>query len=266
MKQVISILAFSLATLSAAAGEAPAAGASPRAAQPGKNTDVRVMLAGKLPGAKPEDVHPTPVSGLYEISLGGSTGYITVDGKYIVIGELYEIASKTNITEERRTALRTKELAGIKDLDAIVFAPTGPTKYSVDVFTDVDCPYCRKLHSEMAEYNKLGVRVRYLAYPRSGPGTASWAKMEAIWCSKDRQQAMTRAKQGEVVPQSKCATPVSGQYELGTRLGVNGTPAIITADGDYIGGYMPPAKLVEHLEELKQAALANKAAVKAVAE
>lgn len=264
MKQFICTLAFSLVALSSFAAE-PATKPSSQAA---KSDDIRVQLASKLPGAKPEDVNPTPVQGLYEISLGGSTGYITADGKYLITGDLYEIATKTNITEDRRSALRVKELAAVKDADTIIFAPTGPVKHTITVFTDVDCGYCRKLHSEIAEYNKLGIRVRYAAYPRSGPGTESWATMESVWCSKDRRDAITHAKQGEAVPVAKCgATPVASQYQLGGRLGVNGTPAIMTVDGDYIGGYLPPAKLAEHLDELKQAAAthtgANKAAAKA---
>jgi thiol:disulfide interchange protein DsbC len=134
----------------------------------------------------------------------------------------------------------------------IVFGPAS-AKYTITVFTDVECGYCRKLHGEIDQLNKLGVRVRYLAYPRAGPGTDDWHKMEAVWCSKDRNAAITMAKQGQVV-QAKCgATPVAKQYELGEEMGVRGTPAIFTMAGDYIGGYLPPGEMVRQLDELKLA-------------
>jgi thiol:disulfide interchange protein DsbC len=262
---VCSVLLISSAI--AIAADPPAKSAPAPAAAPAKGTtavvtttnDIRVMLASKLPGAKPEDVHPTPVAGLYEISLGGSTGYITADGKFMLTGDLYEIDSKTNVTEARRSVQRAKELAKVADTDTIVFAPTGQTKHTVTVFTDVDCGYCRKLHSEMAEYNKLGIRIRYAAYPRQGPGSEAWGKMESVWCSKDRKDALTHAKLGEEPKSAKCATPVAKQFELGERMGVNGTPAIMTSDGDYITGYLPPAKLLAKLDSLQQEAQANAA-------
>jgi thiol:disulfide interchange protein DsbC len=261
MNSVIKKLSsWSVAAIALSAFSASHA-AEPKAAD--KSADVRAELAKKIPGAKAEDVFPSPVPGLYEISMGGATGYITADGKYLVMGDLYEVASRNNLTEARRATLRVKEIAAIKDADTIVFGPPGPVKHTITIFTDVDCGYCRKLHSEMAEYNKLGIRVRYAAYPRSGPGTESWTKMESVWCAKDRRDAMTRAKQGETPAVAKCGGDLIGsQFKLGERLGVNGTPAILTSDGDYIGGYLPPAKLAVHLEELKVASAANKAAAK----
>jgi len=217
-----------------------------------KGEDIRVQLAKKLPGAKPEDVRAAPIPGMYEISFGSSTAYISADGKYLISGDLYEIATKTNLTEGRRTEGRIKGLATLKDADTIVFASTTPVKHTITVFTDMDCGYCRKLHSEMAEINKLGIRVRYAAYPRSGPGTDSWAKAEGVWCAKDRHDALTRAKLGENVAAAKCGTtPVASQYKLGEDMGVNGTPAIFTESGNYIGGYLPPQKLAAYLDELK---------------
>ncbi len=222
-----------------------------------KGEDIRVQLAKKLPGAKAEDVRPTPIAGMYEITLGSSTAYISADGKYLISGDLYEIASKTNLTEDRRAEGRVSTLATIKDADTIMFGPAA-AKHSITVFIDVDCGYCRKLHSEIAELNKLGVRVRYAAYPRSGPGTESWTKMESVWCAKDRRDALTRSQLGEDVGPAKCgATPVANQFKQGEEMGVNGTPAIFTESGNYIGGYLPPQKLLAQLDELKTESVAS---------
>jgi thiol:disulfide interchange protein DsbC len=161
---------------------------------------------------------------------------------------MYEVETRNNLTEAGRADGRRKALAKLDERDMIIFTPT-KVKHTITVFTDVDCGYCRKLHDEVEELNKLGVRVRYLAYPRSGPNTEDWSKMEAVWCAKDRKAAITQAKRGENVKSPQCgATPVAKQFELGEQLGVRGTPAIFTARGDYIGGYLPPDKLAQQLD------------------
>jgi thiol:disulfide interchange protein DsbC len=225
----------------------PSTQAAPKGA---KIDDIRAQLAAKLPGAKPEDVRPSAIPGMYEIALGSSIGYISADGKYLISGDMYEIASKNNLTENRRTEARIKVMANLKDSDLIVFSPVTPPKHIVTIFTDVDCSYCRKLHSEIAELNKMGIRVRYAAYPRGGPGTESWAKFESVWCSKDRRAALTDAKMGESVKANKCATPVAAQYKMGEDMGVRGTPAIYTSTGEYVSGYLPAQELAAYLDEL----------------
>jgi thiol:disulfide interchange protein DsbC len=214
---------------------------------------LRATLAKKVPGAKPEDVRVSPIPGLYEVALGTSIAYISADGKFLINGDLYEVQSRTNLTEARRTDTRLKALANVSEDDMIVFTPAVPVKHTITVFTDVDCGYCRKLHSEITQLNQLGIRVRYMAFPRTGPGTESWAKAEAVWCAKDRKEAITRAKQGENVKTAKCGTtPVAREYAMGEDLGVNGTPAIITDKGEYLGGYLPPKKLLAYLETGKE--------------
>jgi thiol:disulfide interchange protein DsbC len=224
------------------------------AAEQPANADPRAAIAKKFPGTKAEDVRSSPVAGVYEVQMGADTAYVSADGRYVFAGDLYEIDTRTNLTETRRSAGRTKLLAKVDERDAIVFGPAS-ARHTITVFTDVECGYCRKLHSEIDQLNKLGVRVRYLAYPRSGPGTADWRKMEAVWCAADRKEAITKAKRDEEVKAQNCgATPVARQFQLGEDLGVRGTPAIFTTNGDYIGGYLPPAELKSQLDELSTAA------------
>jgi thiol:disulfide interchange protein DsbC len=220
------------------------------AAESAPPTDVRATIAKKFPGVKVEDVRPSPISGVYEVALGADTAYVSADGRYIIAGDLYEIDTRKNLTEAARSTARVKALANLDEHDMIVFAPAN-VKHTITVFTDVECGYCRKLHSQIDELNKAGIKVRYLAYPRSGPGSEDWHKMEAVWCSKDRKAAITQAKLGQEVKSANCAAPVGKQYELGEDLGVRGTPAIFTTSGDYIGGYLPPAELVKQLDALK---------------
>lgn len=235
------MLSALLLALAGSASGAPAAAEKPAA-------DPRIELAKKIQGSEPKDFSPTAVAGIYEYTKGADIGYVTADGKYYFGGDLYLIDSQTNLTEQRRSGLRAKMLASLSDKDMIVFSPKDP-KYTITVFTDLDCQYCRKLHSEIAEINRLGIKVRYAAYPRTGPGTESWSKAEAVWCAPNRADALTRAKLGEPVVTKSCpANPVAREFALGNALGVNGTPGIVTSSGTYIGGYEPPKRLLEDVK------------------
>lgn len=210
--------------------------------------DTRAAIAKKFPGVDAKDVRPSLIEGLYEVVMDSDVLYVSADARYVIAGDLYEIDTRANLSEASRVRLRVDALAGLDERDLIIFKPA-VVKHTITVFTDVDCGYCRKLHGEMSQINKLGIQVRYLAYPRGGPGTQDWRKMEAVWCAKDRRTAITDAKQGKEVKAPACgATPVAKQYELGRQLGVRGTPAIFTSGGDYIGGYMQPAQLLEQLD------------------
>jgi thiol:disulfide interchange protein DsbC len=237
----LSRLLLPLTAVLALAGAGPAA---PEAAQP----DVRAQIAKRL-DIKVEDVRPSPIAGLYEVTSGAEVGYVSADGRFYVDGDVYEMNSKRNLTEDKRKAGRLALLAGVKDEDAIVFAPKGQAAHTVTVFTDVDCVHCRRMHSEIAELNKLGIRVRYLSFPRGGPGSDSWRKAESVWCSADRRDALTRAKKGETLPAGKCDSPVAAEYELGRQLGISGTPGIVTETGEFLAGYASAAYLAEYLSE-----------------
>lgn len=210
--------------------------------------DAKAKIAERL-DIKPESIRPSPVPGLYEVSSGTEVGYVSEDGRFYIDGDVFDMETRANVTEERRTGARVALLKGVKDSDAIVFAPKD-VKYTINVFTDVDCTYCRKLHAEIGELNRLGVKVRYLMFPRGGPGTQAWKEAEAVWCSPDRNDALTRAKRGEHIAAKACKSPVGDQYRLGSEMGVRATPAIITEQGDLIAGYMPAPRMVERLNAL----------------
>ena len=148
--------------------------------------------------------------------------------------------------------LASRELASVPEDRMIIFAPPeGETKHTITVFTDIDCGYCRQFHREIDKVNALGIEVHYLFYPRTGPATDSWAKAEKVWCAQDRKTALTQAKLGGSVPDLTCTdTPVSFDYDLGQQIGVRGTPAVFTENGENIGGYLPPDTLLKRLEEL----------------
>ena len=212
--------------------------------------DPRVRLAAKLPGGvRPEDLHPSPIPGMYELSHGTDILYVSADGKYAIDGDLFDLATNGNISEQRRRAVRVRAIADVPESDMVVFGPRD-AKYTVTVFTDVDCAYCRELHRQITDYNRLGIRVRYLAYPRSGPNTESWTKAEQVWCSADRRTALTEAKRDQPLPTKACANnPVAGEYALGRNFDVQGTPAIVMPSGEMVQGYLSPPELAQHLSE-----------------
>ena len=233
------------ATTQRSATAAPAAGA-PAA-------DPRAAIARRLEVGV-DAVRPSVLPGIWEVARGGEVLYVSGDGRYALSGEIYEVDSGRNLTEQRRTEVRGVALRALSDADTIIFGPKN-AHYTVTVFTDIDCPYCRRMHSEIAEYNRLGVRVRYAFYPRSGPGSEAWKKAEAVWCAPNRQEALTRAKAGGAVPPRACpGAPVAKTYELGRELGIRGTPGVFTERGDYLSGYLSPDRLLERLKQLDAAA------------
>jgi thiol:disulfide interchange protein DsbC len=214
---------------------------------------IKAVIAKKFPDISVDSVRPSPMKGVYEVVMGADTAYVSADGKFLIAGDMYEIESRTNLTESGRQKTRVEALAKLDEREMIVFKPT-TVKHTITVFTDVECGYCRKLHSEISKLNDLGVQVRYLAYPRAGPGTEDWRKMEAVWCSKDRKNAITEAKAGRDVKSAQCSAPVAKQFKLGEQMGVRGTPAIFTSTGDYIGGYLTPDQMLKELDKVTAAA------------
>ena len=195
-----------------------------------------------------QEVKSTPVPGIREVVVDGQVIYATEDGRYILQGTLLDLQARRNLTEDSRGKLRAAAIAGLDEKDMIVFAPKGEVKHTITVFTDPDCPYCRKLHSEVPELNALGIKVRYLAFPRAGIPSPTYDKTVSIWCAKDRQAALTAAKEGAEVAPATCDNPVASELQLGMKLGVNGTPTIITDTGRTFPGYVPAKELAAALD------------------
>lgn len=195
-----------------------------------------------------DKVGAAPIAGFREVIVGGQVVYVSDDGRYLMQGALMDMQTKRDLAQQAMGGVRKDLLAQIPQSDRIVFAPANP-KYTVAVFTDVECGYCRKLHSDIAEYNRQGIAVEYLAFPRMGPGSEDFAKMEAVWCSNDRRKALTDAKNGRTPQAVRCSSPVMRQYDIGRRAGLTGTPLIIAENGLSPPGYLPPAELRRWLDQ-----------------
>lgn len=214
----------------------------------GPPAEVVAALNKIVPGIPPDRVELSALPGLYEVSFGPSVVYVSADGRYLLQGDLVNLESGKNYTRERRRDHRRKSMASVNANDMVVFGPEN-AKYTVDVFTDIDCPYCVRLHNQMAEYNRLGIRIRYLAFPRAGVPSSSYDKWVSVWCSEDQQIAMSKAKSGMQIPDQTCENPVEKQFALGRAVGVRGTPSLIFEDGQLVPGYVPPSELLEMLKE-----------------
>jgi thiol:disulfide interchange protein DsbC len=250
---LLGIAGLALASGSTPGSEAQPAAGSPKVVFPEPSAAELAAVAARIPGGKPEDLRGTPIPGIYELKRGAELVYVTADGKYGFAGDLYRLADSANLSDARRRELRLALLSPIPESSMVVFAPAAP-KYTITVFTDVDCTYCRALHRQIADYNRLGIKVRYLFYPRSGPNTESWSKAEQVWCSSDRRAALTAAKLGTPLKAGVCKpNPVADQYALGQSMGMSGTPGIITPRGDLLPGYAPPEEMLQILQQEAQA-------------
>ena len=260
MKHLLCIAALlGSATLTACAqAPQPGAAATPSVAQAAPaakegtaDARARAGLQALNPNIKVDYIGAAALPGFREVIVGGQVVYVSDDGKYLVQGTVVDLQTKAELTgsSSALSTYRTGLLQTAPTSERIVFAPANPV-YTISVFTDIECGYCRKLHSEIAELNKLGIAVEYLAFPRMGLGSKDYLSMVSVWCAADRNQALTAAKAGGAVANKDCSNPVAAQYELGQRLGVTGTPAVYAPDGTQLGGYLPPRQMRDALDAL----------------
>ncbi len=208
---------------------------------------VRKNVSGKLPGVTPEMVTKSATPELYQVQHGQEFGYVTRDGRYFIVGDMIDLLTGEQVTELQRGASRQAALKKFGPDEVIEFAPKN-AKYFITVFTDIDCGYCRKLHAEMKQYNDLGIGVRYLFYPRSGPNTPAFEQAKAVWCSADRREALTQAKRGvHINAPTSCPNPIQRQYDAGESIGINATPTLILPDGEIVRGYVRAQPLLARL-------------------
>jgi thiol:disulfide interchange protein DsbC len=223
----------------------------------GEEKVVRDAIHSLLPLAVVDQVVKSDLAGFYEVIISGQIVYVSADGKYLLQGTLYSVPDKKDLTAARIAAIRERTLTKLPLTKQLVFAPEHP-KHTVTVFTDVDCPYCRQFHKQIAEYNRLGIAVNYVLFPLEiHPGADR--KAAAVWCAKDHNAAYTAAMSGQDPGNASCPNPVAETKALGIALGINATPTIVAEDGTAIdnGTAVSPTLLAAELD--------RKAAAKAAA-
>lgn len=225
------------------------------------DADVASTIITRLKQARPDlnvaNVRNSPMPGVYKVDLNGQMAFVSADGGFLIAGEMYQVnpGYLVNLQEQERmqqemafAPKRAAMLKSIQQKDMVVYTPEKETKGHVYVFTDIDCGFCRRLHSQIDDMLNKGIEVRYLAFPRAGINSRSAQKLATVWCSSDPQQTMTRFKHGENVPLDTCeVTPVADHYMLGQRVGVRGTPAIVLESGQLIPGAVSPEMLAKEM-------------------
>jgi thiol:disulfide interchange protein DsbC len=207
---------------------------------------VKKALASSMPTAKIESVKPSEIKGVYEAVIEGNIFYVSEDGKYLLQGHLIDIKAKKDLTEAKLAMAHKQDLDALGEENMIIFK-SKIKKYQISVFTDIDCGYCRKLHSEMDQYLAEGITVRYLFFPRAGKGSESYNKAVSVWCAADRNAALTAAKLGKPIESKQCKNPVDAHMALAEKFGVKGTPMIVTDKGTVLPGYVPAKQLAQAL-------------------
>ncbi len=207
---------------------------------------LKQAMAKTMPNVKPGSISKTPIDGLYQVIVGSQVVYMSADANYMIEGDLYNLATRENVSENAKSSIRLTAINELGSDKMLVYTPEN-VKDTITVITDIDCPYCRRLHNEIPEYMKENVQVRYIFMPLKG--AADMKKTISVWCSDDQQLALDIAKAGGEVEEKSCDNPISQHLKLARELGVRGTPAIVLDDGQLLPGYVPVKKLVAELRK-----------------
>lgn len=225
------------------------------ATKPATPTEAIAAIEKTLRESNPKieirSIVPSAIPDIYEVQvIGRGIIYTNPTGEYFFDGPMLKIEADkvVNITDSAMSGLRAELMAKVSRDDEIIFSPEGPVKASISVFTDVDCGFCQRLHKEVPQLNSMGIEVRYLAYPRAGIPSPSYDKIATAWCSDNPRETLTKLKMREAVEINVCENnPVPELYQLGRKIGITGTPAIVLDSGELIPGYRPADALAEKL-------------------
>lgn len=206
---------------------------------------VRETVSGMFAGIDADDVFASEIDGWYTVRKGAIIAYISSDGRYLLQGDLIDLKESENLSEKSRNGAREKMMSAMAEDELIVYTPE-TVRHTISVFTDIDCTFCRRLHSQLDEYMDEGIEIRYFLYPRNGPSSESWVKAQNVWCADDRNEALTLAKMDKEFPMHDCdSSMINSHYAIGQDVGLRGTPAIVLEDGTLFSGYMPAKQLSE---------------------
>jgi len=204
-----------------------------------------------MPGVKIGTPTETPLKGIYQVKIGGRYAYISADGSYALIGNLVDIKNGINLTEQAQAKENIPLIKSFPQKDMIIFPAKGDEKEVLTIFSDTSCPYCKKLHTEVPKLQQAGITVRYIPFPRGLKRGGGYNEMKSVWCSDDRVRAMNIAN-GIIkakLEKKDCAVDdvLKAGYDLGNKVGVEGTPTIFLANGTKLGGYLPAANIISRL-------------------
>ena len=216
-------------------------------AEPDSIDAFKQALAKTMPRVKPDKITKTPIDGLYEVIVGTQVVYLSADARYMFEGDLYDLKTKKNVSENAKSDIRLRAVNTLGADKMLSYTPK-TVKGTITVITDIDCPYCRRLHNEVPDYLENNVEVRYIFMPLKGKN--DMRKTISVWCSDDQQLALDIAKAGGEIDEKKCDNPIKEHMNVARALGVHGTPAILLENGQLIPGYVPYKKIIAELKKL----------------
>lgn len=242
------------AVAKAAAAAAPASVILGKGVTPAAEKIVRQAVASLAAKAEINAIDVSPMPGFLQVIASGQMLYVSADGKFLLNGDMLDLGTKQNVSNAGWAKFRKAELARVPASQKIVYAPAHP-KLTISVFTDVNCGFCRKLHEHIADFNKAGIAVEYLAWPReglvtsAGRPTPTYTEMVSVWCASDPKATFSAAIIGRAPTPATCSNPVKDQFELGLKVGLTGTPAIYGPDGRTLGGYVTVDQLLQEVKD-----------------
>jgi len=224
----LSLLLTALLAASSYAGDAPADVAKAIAAN----------LKQRYPATHIDQVLPSPLPGIYELVMGRNVAFSDAEGRYFIFGHLYDMQSQRDLTAERKESLAKVDWTALPLENSIRFV-SGKGERVLAVFSDPDCPYCKKVEAELAKLDN--VTIYLFPFPIQSLYPDAVAKSTAIWCAKDRAQAWRDALTGgklvgSVATKGDCENPIAANVAMAERLGINGTPTLIARDGRLLPG------------------------------
>lgn len=209
---------------------------------------LKAALAKHMPNTPISKVTESMISGLYEVTVGTQIFYMDKNARYMLNGDMIDLATRKNLTDAAKSGIRLAAISKLSEDDMLVYTPK-KVDHTITVISDVDCYYCRLLHSEMNQYLENNVKVRYIFMPLKGQ--ASYDKTVSVWCAKDKNKALDSAKRGEDVEPLTCDNPIQRHIAVGRDLGVRGTPGIMLESGEWLGGYVKAGELVKKLNNVQ---------------
>ncbi|MFN3594219.1 MAG: DsbC family protein [Thiobacillaceae bacterium] len=203
---------------------------------------IRKTLAERYPGVTVQSVSPTAIPGLWEVWTGSQLVYTDAAAEYLIVGSLVETRSKTNISQQRMNTLRAVRFDSLP-LDQAFTVVKGKGERRLAVFTDPDCPFCRRLERELDRIDNLTVHVFLYPLPELHPNAPEIARN--VWCAADRAQSWRAYMlEGKAPDKTQdCEAPIQQIAELAARLGIGGTPALIFGDGRRVDGFIPAREI-----------------------
>jgi len=207
--------------------------------------DARKSLERQYPNIQISSINKIDQD-FFEVKIGEEIYYLTLDLKHLIAGNIIEMSTGNNITENSYKKTRLDYLSQISDDDVILYASAN-SKHTLTIFTDTSCPYCQKLHNEIDNLVSNKISIKYVLFSRNGSDSDAYNDMVSVWCSKDQKKTLDELFDGSFIESKTCVNPIDNNYTKAMNLSVNGTPMIFFDDGSVIPGYVSSDKIIEAL-------------------